>query len=57
MADRGSIPTGPSEQYIRLLRGEISTKDYARSVERRVRDAGQAESRPTRKTSTNRKSA
>ena len=33
----GSIPTGPSEQYLRLLRGEIEPKEYAASVEKRVR--------------------
>jgi hypothetical protein len=30
------IPTGPSEQYLRLLKGEISPEEYARSVEKRV---------------------
>jgi hypothetical protein len=57
MADRGSVPTGPSEQFLRLLRGEISTKDYARSVERRVREAGHSDARPVRKNSAHRKSA
>lgn len=54
--DAGSIPTGPSEQYLRLLKGEISAKDYAKSVEKRVdkqrdpdrRDDGQSGAQPKR---------
>jgi hypothetical protein len=56
-ADRGSVPTGPSEQFMRLLRGEITAKDYARIVERRVREPGYVESRPARKDGSQRKSA
>lgn len=36
MAGRGSIATGPSEQYLRLLKGEITPEEYARSVKKRV---------------------
>ncbi len=38
MAEKGSIPTGPSEQYLRLLKGEITPEEYAKSVEKRVRE-------------------
>lgn len=50
MTDKGSIPTGPSEQYLRLLKGEISPKEYAKSVERRVQERGEAA--PVKKDST-----
>jgi hypothetical protein len=32
----GSAATGPSRQYVRLLRGEIQSKDYVRSAKRAV---------------------
>jgi hypothetical protein len=38
MAQRGSVPTGPSEDYLRLLKREISVEEYAKSVERRLRE-------------------
>lgn len=38
----GSLPTGPSEQYLRLLKGEIRPDEYAASVEKRVRDSTSA---------------
>jgi hypothetical protein len=31
----GSIPTGPSESYLRLLKGEITPADYAKEAKRR----------------------
>lgn len=37
----GSIPTGPSELYLRLLKGEVSPEDYAKQAKKR----GQEESR------------
>jgi hypothetical protein len=33
----GSVPTGPSEEYLRLLREEISPEEYAKRVKRRLR--------------------
>ena len=36
MTKSGSSPTGPSEQYLRLLKGDITPEEYARSVEKRV---------------------
>ena len=36
MTDKGSIPAGPSEQYLRLLKGEITPGEYAKSVKKRV---------------------
>ena len=37
MAARGgTVPTGPSPEYLRLLRGDIDTKEYVKSVEKRV---------------------
>lgn len=43
MGTSGSLPTGPSEQYLRLLKGEISPQEYAKSVRERVDDQGRAE--------------
>lgn len=37
----GAVPTGPSEEYLRLLREEISPEEYAKRVKRRLRE-GQA---------------
>lgn len=37
----GSIPTGPSDLYLRLLKGEITPKSYAKQAKKR----GQEESR------------
>jgi len=34
----GSIPTGPSELYLQLLKGEISPQDYAKRTKKRLRD-------------------
>jgi hypothetical protein len=34
----GSVPTGPSEEYLRLLREEISAEEYAKRVKRRLRE-------------------
>jgi hypothetical protein len=36
MTQRGSIPTGPSEQYLRLLKGEITPEEYRASVKDRL---------------------
>ncbi len=36
MASQGSVPTGPSEQYLRLLKGQITPEDYAKGVKKRV---------------------
>jgi hypothetical protein len=38
MAQRGSVPTGPSKDYLRLLKREISAEEYAKSVKRRLRE-------------------
>jgi hypothetical protein len=32
----GSIPSGPSDLYLRLLRGEITPKKYAERVKKNV---------------------
>lgn len=32
----GSIPTGPSELYLDLLKGKITPEDYAKKAKRRV---------------------
>jgi hypothetical protein len=37
VASQGSVPTGPSEQYLRLLKGQISPEEYAKNVKKRVR--------------------
>lgn len=34
----GSIPTGPSELYLQLLKGEISPEDYAKQAKKRSQD-------------------
>jgi hypothetical protein len=40
----GSIPTGPSELYLQLLKGEISPQDYAEQAKKRLQD--EARERP-----------
>lgn len=32
----GSIPTGPSELYLKLLKGEITPENYAKRAKKRV---------------------
>lgn len=34
---KGGYKPGPSEDYLRMLRGEITPKEYARALKRRVR--------------------
>jgi len=34
----GSIPTGPSELYLNLLKGKISPEDYAKKAKKRVHE-------------------
>jgi hypothetical protein len=48
MTDKGSIPAGPSDQYLLLLKGEITPEEYAKSVKKRVdaRPNGKEESSP-----------
>jgi hypothetical protein len=36
MTNRKSMPTGPSDQYIQLLKGEIAPANYVSSVKKRV---------------------
>lgn len=36
MASEGSVPTGPSEAYLRLLKGQITPEDYTKGVKKRV---------------------
>ena len=38
MAKKGTISPAASEQYLRLLKGELSPEDYAKSVKKRVDD-------------------
>lgn len=40
----GSIPTGPSELYLQLLKGEITPEDYAKQAKKRIQD--EARKRP-----------
>jgi hypothetical protein len=40
----GSIPIGPSELYLQLLKGEISPQDYAKQAKKRLQD--EARERP-----------
>lgn len=40
----GSIPTGPSELYLQLLKGEIKPEDYAKRAKKRLQD--EARERP-----------
>lgn len=47
MTDKGSIPAGPSEQYLRLLKGEIGPEEYAISVKRRVDARPNGKSEPS----------
>jgi hypothetical protein len=52
----GSIPTGPSEIYLQLLKGEISPEDYARQAKKRIQS--EARERPRgRRTATQRQRA
>ena len=41
MSHYGSVPTGPSELYLKLLKGEIAPAEY----NKRVKDRGEAEER------------
>lgn len=34
----GSIPIGPSELYLKLLKGEIKPEEYARQAKRRIQE-------------------
>jgi hypothetical protein len=34
----GSIPTGPSELYLSLLKGKITPEDYAKRAKKRVHE-------------------
>jgi hypothetical protein len=40
----GSIPTGPSALYLRLLKGEITPEDYAKQAKKRIQE--EARKRP-----------
>lgn len=52
----GSIPTGPSELYLQLLKGEISPEDYAERAKKRIQD--EARERPrSKRTATQRQRA
>ncbi|HEX6455184.1 MAG TPA: hypothetical protein VF009_01550 [Solirubrobacterales bacterium] len=52
----GSIPTGPSELYLQLLKGEISPEDYAKQAKKRIQD--EARERPRgKRTATQRQQA
>ena len=41
MASKGSVPTGPSEAYLQLLKGKLSPEDYVNGVKKRVSDQRQ----------------
>jgi hypothetical protein len=34
----GSIPTGPSELYVQLLKGEITPEVYAKRAKKRIQE-------------------
>jgi hypothetical protein len=52
----GSIPTGPSEIYLQLLKGEISPQEYAKQAKKRLQD--EARERPRgKRTATQRQRA
>lgn len=53
----GSIPTGPSEQYLRLLKGEISPQEYAQSVKERVDETRRGDRRNGERSAVQRKRA
>ncbi len=58
MASEGSVPTGPSEEYLRLLKGQITAEDYAKGVKKRVSAQRQnGNSGPSTRTSVRRKEA
>lgn len=40
----GSIPMGPSELYLQLLKGEITPEDYAKQAKKRIQS--EANERP-----------
>lgn len=42
----GSIPAGPSELYLNLLKGKITPEDYAKQAKKRVHE--EARKRPAR---------
>lgn len=41
MKDMNSVPSGPSPQYLKLLRGQMSADEYVKEVERRVSSSRQ----------------
>jgi hypothetical protein len=41
----GSIPTGPSELYLQLLKGEITPEAYAKKSKKRIQE--EARKRPS----------
>lgn len=45
----GSIPMGPSELYLQLLKGEITPENYAKQAKRRIQN--EANERPKGKRS------
>jgi hypothetical protein len=47
MTRRGSIPTGPSEQYLRLVKGEITPDEYRASVKDRIAATKRGGDRPS----------
>lgn len=56
MASEGSIPTGPSEAYLQLLKGRITPEDYVKGVKKRVSDQRQTgSSRRSTRTAVKRK--
>lgn len=58
MATEGSVPTGPSEAYLQLLKGQITPEHYAKNVKKRVSAQRQnGNSRRSSKTAARRKSA
>jgi hypothetical protein len=44
----GSIPTGPSELYLQLLKGDISPEDYAKQAKKRIQDEAREKPKGTR---------
>jgi hypothetical protein len=48
MGDSGSVARGPSELYVRLLKGEITSEEYMKRVGKDVARGRLSEDHPTK---------
>jgi hypothetical protein len=46
LSDYGSVLPGPSELYLKLLKGEIKPEEYARAAKKRVQDESRQRPEP-----------